>query len=179
VKLKNDKQVFDKLLLNVNITEIIKDIKLLNKLDFYKEYIRGDDESFRNIVVIITSWKRKFKFNSKIVVPRQFNRYVSNNILAYLILINLNFENIERFLLNEFTNDKFLIKVQKSRIEKYFKLNIMLFFPALHWFLSDKTNHQYPKSLLKKMEKYEKELRKMKESDYLLPPSKWDRLILD
>jgi len=198
MNLMSDKKAFDKILLDIPIDEFLEANESFNKYDFKEEYLKINtnfkylDYGFKseylknefkklqnlssicrcNFVVIDKRYK-------DIKLPDNFWVYASINLFAYHLFTSFDdFKNIKKFLEHELNKDTLFLHIKKSIFIKYFgAIKLFDFFPALNWYLSDKTKHQYPKSLLKKMEKYEKELRNMKKEDYLITLSpRWQRM---
>lgn len=174
--LKENKQAYDKFLLDFSIGELTRDNELLKNHDFREQYQKDDDESFRlTIGMCMICWSEKMikkKFPEIRLVP-SFASYFIGNMLVYNILRTGNFKGSLLLLIRkELESDNKKAKYVREGLVKHFKegfdlKNILFFFPALRWFLSEKTMKHYPKKLLDDMKRYESELQKVKHKDMI------------
>lgn len=173
IEIRDDKDVYDKILEEVKLEKLLLNNPLLKKNRFIYEYEKEDDEGWRFISSNCGKWNPQPIYNlvHDAVIPNKFKSYIFMNIFIYFLIRSLNSNELITDKIKSVLNEKkLIIRLFNRHIEdniKHFQVDDknFIFFPALKWFYSEKTKHLYSKELLKKMKDYEEELKGIKWND--------------
>ncbi|MBT5023260.1 hypothetical protein HOK51_08965 [Candidatus Woesearchaeota archaeon] len=184
-RLKLNKQAFDYILLDYlpdyNLVDRKEEFKKFNFLDTYRKNEFVSDAVINSIASVYDLDQLK-KIEENLILPAEFFKYMSSNLLMYYLLkFETSISDVKKFILEEFNNENTIIRLKRKLLNNLFNdsnksTEVMLFFPALNWFYSEKTKHLYSKELIEQMEKYKAELSKLTAENCTYDPGPWRKL---